>query len=242
MNVAKDLGDVDLYQVRLDVFEGPLDLLLHLIRTQEIDVYDIPISRITEQYLRFIQMMKDLSIDVAGEFLVMAATLIYIKSQMLLPRETGGEGEQLEDPRRELVEQLLEHEKFKNAAQMLYSRETVELSVWPRGVNEFEEEEQELVAAGVFDLIQAFHLMVQRFQEQIVLEVDHETVTVEDKLAEIRRLLTVHGEFFFSYFFERKISRRHLIVTLAALLEMVRLQEVRLFQTRNFEDIRIKAC
>ncbi len=124
---------------------------------------------------------------------------------------------------------------------MLYGRETVELSVWPRGIHEFEEEEQEMVSASVFDLIQAFHTMVERFKDQIVLEVEGETVSLEEKLTEIRQLLTFHREFLFSYFFQRKISRRHLIVTLTALLEMVRLRELRLLQKGVFEDIRIVA-
>lgn len=236
-------ADPEIYQVELENFQGPLDVLLHLIRHQEIDIYDIPIAKITDQYLRFLELMKDLNIDVAADFLVMAATLIYIKSRMLLPPDPNQrEGEEYEDPRQELVEQLLEHEKFKNAAQMLFSREIVELSVWARGFNEFEEEEKELVSANVFDLIKAFHLMVERFKEQIVMEVDRESVTLEQKLAEIRRLLIVQREILFSSFFERQLSRLHLVVTLIALLELARLNEVRLFQTAQFADIRITAC
>ncbi len=236
-------AESEIYSVRLENFEGPLDVLLHLIRQQEIDIYDIPIARITDQYLGFLELMKDLNINIAAEFLVMAATLIFIKSRMLLPPDPNatddGGGE---DPRQELVEQLLEHEKFKNAAQMLYSRETVELSVWPRGQNEFEEEEKELVSATLFDLVKAFHLMVERFKEQIVMEVDRESVTLEQKLAEIRRLLTVQKEILFSSFFERRLSRLHLVVTLIALLELTRLREVRLFQVAVFADIRIVSC
>ena len=113
----------------------------------------------------------------------------------------------LRSPRKELVDQLLEHEKFRNAAQMLFSRETVELSVWPRGGNEFEDDEKELVSVSTFELIKAFHAVVERFKEQVVLEVDRETVTVEARIAEIRRLLAVKSEFLFSYFFEKKISK-----------------------------------
>ncbi len=232
------------YRVRLDIFEGPLDLLLHLIRSQELDIYDIPIAKVTDQYLKYLSLMQDLNISVAGEYLLMASTLIYIKSKMLLPPDPAQlleEGE-AEDPRAGLVEQLLEHEKFKNAAQMLYSRETVELSVWPRGLNEFREEEKEMVAATVFDLIQAFHLMAERFKSQIVLEVQSESVTLEEKLMELRRLLMMRKEFNFSLFFEKKISRMNLVVTFIALLELVRLREVRLQQVGLFEDIRIVAC
>jgi segregation and condensation protein A len=230
------------YKVELDIFEGPLDLLLHLIRTQEVDIYDIPIAKITDQYLQYIQIMRDLNISVAGEFLYMASTLIYIKSRMLLPPDPSAEGEEFEDPRQELVQQLLEHEKFKNAAQLLYERETVELSVWSRGENEFAGEEQELVSANVFDLLKAFHTIVERYKDQIVLEVEHEGVTLEEKIAEIRRLLLVRREFLFSMFLERGVSRIHLVVTILALLELVKRHEIRLFQKGMFEDIRIAAC
>lgn len=230
------------YKVRLEIFEGPLDLLLHLIRTQEIDIYDIPIARITDQYLEYLRMMRDLSINLAGEFLLMAATLIYIKSRMLLPAEPAQVGEEVEDPRRDLVEQLLEHERFKNAAQLLYERETVELSVWGRGDNEFSEDEQEMVSANVFDLVKAFHVIAERYKDQIVMEVARENVTLESKLQEVRRLLSVRKDFYFSMFFEQKLSKIHLVVTILALLELVKRHEIRLFQKGMFEDIRIRAC
>jgi len=230
------------YEVQLEVFEGPLDLLLHLIRVQEIDIYDIPIAAITDQYLEYLQMMKDLNINLAGEYLVMAATLIFIKSRMLLPADLESPEEESEDPRTELVERLLEHEKFRNAAQMLYSRETVELAVWPRGGFEFAEDEKEAVSATLFDLVKAFHRMVERYKEEITLTVEKETITLQDKLKELRGLLRVQKEFYFSMFFERRLSRRHLVVTFVALLELVRVREVRLFQKGAFEDIRIVAC
>ena len=231
------------YTVQLEAFEGPLDLLLHLIRQQEIDIYEIPIAQITDQYLKYLEMMKDLSITVAGDFLVMAATLIHIKSGMLLPAEPGSQmAEEVEQSRNELVERLLEHEKFKEAAQMLYERETVELSVWPPEDGEFEDEEKELISANVFDLVSAFNRMVERYKDQIVLEIKNEGVSLEQKLGEIRRLLSVQGEFFFSLFFQKKISRLHLAVTFFALLELTRLQEIQLVQKDPFEDIRILAC
>ena len=231
------------YRIQLEVFEGPLDLLLHLIRTQEIDIYDIPIARITQQYLEYLQIMRDLSITLAGEFVLMAATLIHIKSKMLLPPDpVSDEGEESEDPRQELVDRLLEHERFKKAAGLLHDRQIIEDSVWTRGDREFEEEEQEAVAVTLFDLVQAFHRIVERFKEQIVIQVQHENVTLEGKLDELRALIAVQKNFLFSFFFERQISRLHLIVTFFALLEMARLREVRLFQDATFEDIRIVAC
>jgi len=231
------------YTVQLEVFEGPLDLLLHLIRQQEIDIYQIPIAQITDQYLHYLEEMKDLNINIAGDFLVMAATLIHIKSGMLLPAEPGSQmAEEVEQSRSELVERLLEHEKFKQAAQMLYERETVELCVWPPEDSEFEDEEKELISANVFDLVSAFHRMVERYKDQIVMEIENEAVSFEEKLNEIRRLLKVQREFFFSLFFQKKISRLHLAVTFFALLELTRLKEVRLVQKGLFKDICIRAC
>jgi len=231
------------YTVQLEVFEGPLDLLLHLIRQQEIDIYQIPIAQITDQYLHYLEEMKDLNINIAGDFLVMAATLIHIKSGMLLPAEPGSQmAEEVEQSRSELVERLLEHEKFKQAAQMLYERETVELRVWPPEDSEFDDEEKELISANVFDLVSAFHRMVERYKDQIVMEIENEAVSFEEKLNEIRRLLKVQREFFFSLFFQKKISRLHLAVTFFALLELTRLKEVRLVQKGLFKDICIRAC
>lgn len=231
------------YKVQLEVFEGPLDLLLHLIRQQELDIYEIPIASITQQYLDYVQMMRDLNITVAGEFVVMAATLIHIKSRMLLPLEPDpSQDETEEDPRQELVQQLIEYEKYKKAAHMLHEKESVELAVWPRGEHEFELDEKEVVSVGLFDVISAFHQVVQRYQDQIVWEIERDTVTVGEKIDEIRRLLKARRRFLFSLFFERKLSRMHLGVTLLALLELVRRGEICLFQKGVFEDIQIVAC
>lgn len=239
MQVLTETGD---YRVRLEMFEGPLDLLLHLIRTQELDIYDIPISRITEQYLEYLEVMKTLNITLAGEFLVMAATLIHIKTRLMLPEEPVSEGEEPpEDPREELVERLLEHERFKRAAGLLHDREVIEDSVWPRGVEEFAEDEQEAVSVTLFDLVKAFHRIVQRYQDQVVLEVEGENVTLDQKLDELRHLLSVKGEVLFSSFFQRPVSRLHLVLTFFALLEMARLREVVLMQAALFGDIRIVA-
>jgi len=235
--------DQNAYRIQLEIFEGPLDLLLHLVRQQEIDICEIPLARITDQYLRYLDLMKDLSITIAGEFLVMAANLIYIKSQMLLPVESNPEvQEEVAQFRRDLVEQLMEHERFKQAAQVLFERQTLEQSVWTRGEDEFEEEEQGLVSANVFDLLTAFHKMVERYKEEIVMEIKNDPVTVEEKISEIRRLLRIQGELLFSFFFQRNLTRIHLAVTFFALLELTRLQEVRLVQKGAFEDILILAC
>ncbi len=226
--------------IRLEAFEGPLDLLLHLIKQEEIDIYDIPIAHITEQYLEYLQIMKDLNINLAGEWLVMAATLIYIKSRMLVPQEQTGEVlPEEEDPRTELVYQLLEHQKFKNAAEMLYTREEVENATWNKPPAEVLEEGSEVVAVTLFDLLRAFNDVIKRFESQRVLEVDQEEITIEQKITDIRTRFIVHDKLLFSSFFTEARSKRHLIVTFLALLELVRLHEVYLFQKKAFEEIQI---
>jgi segregation and condensation protein A len=226
----------------LDVFEGPLNLLLQLIRKQEIDIYDIPIVRITEQYLSFLDVVKETSVSLAGEYLVMASTLIYIKSRMLLPADPSEDESQEEDPRLELVNQLLEYEQFRKAAGMLHDRQVIEDSVCLRGENEFEEEEQDAVDATLFDLVRAFHDLIERARDRAVLQVLPESVTLEDKLIELRGMFSVRGELLFSSFISQGISRIHLIVTFIALLEMAKLREISLYQDAECRDIRISVC
>lgn len=227
--------------IRLDAFEGPLDLLLHLIKKEEVDIWNIPIARITEQYLEYLQIMKELNINVAGEWLMMAATLIYIKSRMLVPQEKKEEpgADEADDPRNELVYQLLEHQKFKNAAEMLYTREEVENAVWNKPPEEILEDGAEVVAVTLFDLLKAFHEVVRRFEDQRVMQVAQEHVTIEQKIDEIRQRFLVHDKLVFSSFFREARSKRHLIVTFLALLELVRLREIWLFQKKAFEEIQI---
>ncbi len=226
--------------IRLEAFEGPLDLLLHLIKKEEVDIWNIPIAHITEQYLEYLKIMKDLNINLAGEWLMMAATLIYIKSRMLVPQEVTGEAPpEDEDPRTELVYQLLEHQKFKNAAEMLYTREEVENAVWNKPPDDVLEDGNEVVAVTLFDLLRAFHEVVQRFEAQRVLEVDNEEVTVEQKIADIRKRFVIHDKMLFSSFFGEARSKRHLIVLFLALLELVRMHEIYLYQKKAFEEIQI---
>ncbi len=227
--------------IRLDVFEGPLDLLLHLIRKEELDIWNIPIAHITEQYLNYLQVMKDLNINMASEWLMMAATLIYIKSRMLVPQEPSenAEEEEKEDPRTELVYQLLEHQKFKNAAEMLYTKEELENAVWNKPPADVLEEGNELIAATLFDLLRAFHEVVRRFEAERVMEVAQEEITIEQQIEEIRKLLLVYDTLSFSSFFAEARSKRHLIVIFLALLELVRLREIWLSQKKAFEEIQI---
>lgn len=234
-------SDASAITIRLDGFEGPLDLLLHLLKREEIDIWNIPIARITEQYLEYLQLMKDLNINVAGEWLVMAATLIHIKSRMLLPPDPAAAvaPEAQDDPRTELVYQLLEHQKFKNAAQMLYTREEVENAVWTNPPGEVLEGEKDVVAVTLFDLLKAFHDIVKRFEAQRALELGGEEVSIDEKIAEIRRLLLLRDHMLFSSFFSRSPSKHHLIVTFLALLELVRLHEIWLYQKQSFDEIHI---
>ncbi len=228
--------------IRLDAFEGPLDLLLHLIKREEVDIWNIPIARITEQYLEYLELMKELNINVAGEWLVMAATLIYIKSRMLLPPDPAPltQEEAQEDPRTELVYQLLEHQKFKNAAQMLYTREEVENAVWNKPPQEMLEDEKEVVAVSLFDLLKAFNEVVRRFEDaQATMALEQDEVSLEQKLIDVRRLLLVHDTILFSTFFAQATSKRHLIVTFLALLELVHLREIWLYQKKAFDEIYI---
>jgi segregation and condensation protein A len=243
-NLGQDADDAQLegsgITIKLEAFEGPLDLLLHLIKKEEIDIWDIPIAHITEQYLEYLQIMKDLNINVAGEWLMMAATLIYIKSRMLVPQEKPAEeqaGE--EDPRTELVYQLLEHQKFKNAAEMLYTREEVENAVWSKPPDDVLEDGNEVVAVTLFELLRAFHEVVQRFEAQRVMEVNNEGVTIEQKIEDIRHLFVIHDKMLFSSFFAEARTKRHLIVIFLALLELVRMHEVYLYQKKAFEEIQI---
>jgi len=227
--------------IKLDAFEGPLDLLLHLIRKDEIDIWDIPIARITAQYLEYLRLMNELNINVAGDWLFMAATLIHIKSRMLLPPDPNATApeEAEEDPRKELVYQLLEHQKFKNAAQMLYTREEVENAVWHNPPQEVVEGGKGVVAVTLFDLVKAFNEIVRRFDDQRSMEFTQEEVSIEEKITELRHLLLVHDRLLFSSFFLQARSRRHLIVTFLALLELVRMREVWLYQKKAFQEIYI---
>jgi segregation and condensation protein A len=227
------------YRVHVEAFEGPLDLLLHLIKQEKVDILDIPIATITEQYLAYLKMMEELNLNVAGDFVVMAATLIYIKSKMLLPPDPENPAESWleEDPRKELVYQLLEHQKFKQAAQVLYSKETVESCTWGHPPVEVEEGEGEVVVATLFDVVRAFHKVLSRLEGPASLEVLHEEFTIEQKIDEIRKLLALHTSIRFSEFIGRNLTRRHLIVVFLAILELTRQAEVYFTQQGLFGDI-----
>jgi segregation and condensation protein A len=228
----------DTYRVKLEIFEGPLDLLLYLIKKDEIDIYDIPISHITEQYLAYLELMQELDIAVAGDFLVMASTLIYIKSKMLLPPEpkVGGEDDLSEDPRAELVERLLEYQKFKSASQMLYSRGEIESACYTRGSLETDSRNPE-VSATVFDMLRVFREVLKRAEAQIEMEIARDEMTIAEKLAQIHALLEERERINVRELFEMSRSKRELIITFLALLELVKEWKIYLIQSELFGDI-----
>lgn len=224
------------YHVRLTQFEGPLDLLLHLIRRDKINIYDIPISDITREYLEYIDVMRELELEIAGEFFVMAATLMRIKSQMLLPRHEGIEEE--EDPREELVRNLLEYKKFKEAASELAEREEDRRKVFTRPVAPpVEEESDETLDVTLFDLLEALQKVFEQVKIQTTYRIIPETVTVEEKLALIRRSIEEHSEVLFTELFGEEYSKLGIIVTFLAILEMVKLGELIARQQRRGSDI-----
>ncbi len=228
--------------VKLEVYEGPLDLLLDLIRKQELNIYDIPIATITAQYLDYLRRLEELNIDVAGEFIFMAATLIYIKSRMLLPPDPTAPPDELEDPRADLVHRLLEHEKFKIAAEMLQSKRLVEDAAWSRpGIGEFQEAEDEPgFAVSVFDLISTFREILERAKKRPQLEIRREEVTVAQMIAHVRqRLLASSGPVPLEDLIAGFAWRQALIALLLALLELVRLRAIRLRQQELFAPISV---
>jgi segregation and condensation protein A len=228
----------DSYRVKLQNFEGPLDLLLYLIKKDEIDIYDIPVAHITEQYLNYLALMKELDIAVAGDFLVLASTLIYIKSKMLLPPDPTltGQEDLNEDPRAELVERLLEYQKFKAAANMLYTRGEIEGACYTRGQLDTDKHNPE-VAATMFDLLRVFREILKRAESQAEMEIQRDEITMAEKVAQIRAALESGEEINVRDIFMLSRSKRELIVTFLALLEMVKYAEVHLVQSDLFGEI-----
>jgi segregation and condensation protein A len=229
--------------VHLERYEGPLDLLLDLIRKQQIDIKDIPIATITAQYLNYMEKARELDIDLGAEFVYMAATLIHIKSRMLLPRDPELAKESAEDdPRQELVEKLLEHEKFKNAAEMLQQKRMIEENVWSNPqIGQFvSEEEDPGLAITLFDLVKAFGELLERAKNRPIYEVAEEDVTVAQMVLEVKnRFLSAGADepVYIMRLFEEQRSRRAMIALFLAVLEMVKLQAVVVAQTDLFGEI-----
>jgi segregation and condensation protein A len=229
-------------KITLPLYEGPLDLLLDMIRKQKLDIYDIPIATVTKQYLEYLHLIQDMDVDVASEFLVIAAQLIYIKSRMLLPPDPDAVDEDAEDPRAELVRRLLEYEKFKNAAQMLYQREMVENASWNNaGVIPFGEDEVESqVTVGLFDLLTAFRDIIERAKERPLMQVDREEFSIEQMMGYLFDQINTRGAVTLNEILPEIFTRRGLIVAFLALLELTRLKAIFLSQEVACGEITIQ--
>ncbi len=234
-HIVRDTRDT--IKLELGEFAGPLDLLLFLIKQEQANIFDIPIARITDAYLKYIRLIEKLDIALAADFLVMAATLIEIKSKMLLPREIIAEDdEEIEDPRKELVDRLLEHQKFQNAAQMLYERTTVEQAIFSRGKIESDENNSE-INATVFDLIKVFQKILARHKEEVKMEIKREEMSLSEMINSLKRRIFQTKELYLSAFFEEMQSKQELVLAFIAVLEIVRTESVKLLQENVFGDI-----
>ena len=227
-------------KLHLGEFTGPLDLLLFLIKQEQANIFDVPIAKITDEYLKYIRLMKSLDLTLAADFLVMAATLIEIKSKMLLPKEIIAESEEeLEDPREALVRQLLEHQKFKNASQMLYERTTVEQAVFGRGKLKTDENNSE-TSATVFDLLTVFQKILSRHKEEVQMEIEREEISLADMLKTLKKRIFEVKELSLLEFFKEMHTRRELVTAFFAVLEIVRIESIKLSQSATFGDIILK--
>ena len=230
--------------VKLAIYDGPLDLLLELIKKNEMDIYNIPIAEITRQYLEQMAVMKQLDLEVAGEFIVMAATLIYIKSKMLLPQDNAEEDEEGGDPRAELVRKLLEYQAFKEAAKELGLLEDERGKIFTRQITDYylseispEDVEIDTFSANLYDLLSAFQNALAKIGRFQVHEVFEQVISIEDKMAEIKALFSEKDRVEFSALLEKQRTRNHLIVTFLAVLEIVRIRFARILQEKHFGEI-----
>lgn len=229
------------YEIKLDVFEGPLDLLLYLIKKNEINIYDIPIAFITEQYLEYLEIIKSLNLDLAGEYLVLASTLIHIKSKMLLPTQNDEEEDE-SDPREELVKQLLEYQAFKEVSLNLDKRSLLERDVFKAGhlpSRELDAEEQSFVEVSVFELVEAFRKIVSTMKEEELLEIDVEKMSLSDRINEIMERLAREKDLTFTDLLGKGKGRKGVIYTFLAILELMKLRMIKAYQVDSFGVIRI---
>ncbi len=233
------------YKLKLDIFEGPLDLLLYLIKKNDIDIKDIPIVEVTEQYMQYIEMMKILDLDIVGDFLVMAATLMQIKSRMLLPPNPEDEDEDEPDPKDELIRRLYEYKRFKELAEALQKKEKERSYLFARGVDEkrlaqIKEEATEIYFdANLFDLISALTSALNRQPEEIIHEIVKDEVTVEEKIHKILHCMIEKESITLTELFEDTKNKMDIIATFLAILELIRLKEIRAVQKKPFEEIKI---
>ncbi|MCD4780531.1 MAG: segregation/condensation protein A [Candidatus Omnitrophica bacterium] len=233
------------YKIKLDIFEGPLDLLLYLIKKNDMDIINIPIVEITDQYMRFIDLMKMLDLDTVGDFLVMAATLMQIKSRMLLPPAPSEIEEEEDDPRDELVKRLQEYKRFKEIADILKEKETERNQLFSRQYEEetlkkFKKDAEEVYfEANLFDLINAFSSALKKIPEEIIHEIIKEGYTVEKKIHAILQVLLTQPSIRLNSLFEQSRSKLEVVVTFLAVLELIRLKEIKAVQQRAFSEIEI---
>ena len=232
-----------LYQVQIDnIFEGPMDLLVHLIKKNELDIYDIPIALITEQYLKYIEWMKALNIEFAGDFLVMASTLTQIKSRMLLPVHADDEGEEEEDPRMELTRPLLEYLQMKSIAEQLIERNLLGENTFTRNPSRDEfiaDDDGEFIRIGLFELIDAFQKILERIPGDHRVDLTTDEISVKDRISQIVDILESKGSLTFVELFSANPDKREVVVTFLAILEMVKLSLIRLVQNIETGIIRI---
>ncbi len=238
-------GSDEVLRLQLDKFEGPLDLLLYLIKVQEIDIFDIPIVKITDQYLHFLDLMREENLDITGEFLVIAATLIQIKSRMLLPADADvGEEEEVEeeDPRIELVEKLLEYRRFREISQQLVALEETREMLFTRNVKteiESDPEEQEMLEVTLYDLIEAFRSVLRFFKDDLIHSVTAEGSSVDEKIEYIQARLAEDGSVGWFDLFRACKSRVEMVCSFLAILELCRMGRIRVHQYNTFEEIRL---
>jgi segregation and condensation protein A len=234
----------DVPWIHLPLFEGPLDLLLYVIRREKIDIHDIPIAPITRQYMEYLDLMRELNLDVAGEFMLMAATLIHIKSKMLVPVEpTEAEGEEdYVDPREELVRRLLELQRYKDAAGLLHQQAQIRAAQWTRPdtvLPTFDDAGEEMLEAGLYDLIAAFKELLERRKSLLAHEIETEGPSVEERMAELLAMIVEGQSLKFLELFASLETKAQMITTFLALLELVRLKQVRVYQRGMFGAIRV---
>ena len=233
------------YKLRLDVFEGPLDLLLYLIKKDDIDISNIPIAEITDQYMKYIEMMQMLDLDVVGDFLVMAATLMQIKSKMLLPPDPQVEEEEQEDPRDELVRRLQEYKRFKEIADALQEKEILRRDFFARAADEEltdqikNEAKETFFEANLFDLINALTEALKKLPEDVIHEIVKEEFTVERKIHDVLHVLLDRSSILLKDLFGQSKSKIEVIVTFLAVLELIRLKEIKVIQKQVFGDIEV---
>jgi segregation and condensation protein A len=235
------LPDESTYRVRLPIFEGPLDLLLFLVKKNEYDIFDIPIAEITRQYMEHIEIMKVLNLDIAGEYLVMAATLAHIKSKMLLPPDRTEDQEEEElDPRMELALKLAEYERFKDAARQLDEFDILLRDVFLRGGKMvLEDEEEKLTDLTLFELVAALQKVLLAAPKETVHQIIVGELTIQEKMAELSQLISERGEMVFEELFTGEPSRMTIVVTFLALLELIKARIVRIYQAQPFGTIRL---